>query len=61
MRVVTTGSWPAMEGESALIDHVAVSGCLEAINVNVWGRHIEEDERRITDHAACSLQLQRRD
>lgn len=55
LKVATADPWPALVNESPLIDHIALSSGLRAEDVRVWPRHINGEERRLTDHAGVSL------
>lgn len=57
LEIATAGPWPALEDETPLIDHIALSQDLQADDIRVWPRHIDGEERRITDHAGVSLRL----
>jgi endonuclease/exonuclease/phosphatase family metal-dependent hydrolase len=57
LRLATMGIGEALADEPPLIDHIAVSNGLDASDVRVWGRYVQGDERRVSDHAGVSVTI----
>lgn len=57
LRLQTATDWEVLAEESSLIDHIAIGRGLTASQIKVWGRYVDGEARRITDHAGASLRL----